>query len=135
MAYLRGRTVKKSTLGNRPTHLRLKVACGSIRDRSLRAENRSMSAVPRKRQTCATQWAPIRFGSAGCVPLSAYPTILAPTLFPMAQRGLRWRPNVPSHGQRDRDKAYRIAGPGCRSDAPQPRVGESWSAETHDVGS
>jgi hypothetical protein len=32
---------------------------------------------------------------------------LAPTLFPMAPSGIRWRPNVPSHGQRDWDKTLR----------------------------
>ena len=53
----------------------------------------------RKRQTCATTVGTHSF-RVGWV---SYAATVAPRLFPGAPRGIRWRPNVPPHWQRDRD--------------------------------
>ena len=94
----------------------------TIRDRSLRAENRSMSAVPRKRQTCATQQAAIRFGSGGC------PRCLHGNrrthAFPGAPGGIRSCPNVPPHRQRDKGQHIGSQVLVERSMVPQPWMGK-----------
>jgi hypothetical protein len=68
----------------------------------LQACSRQLLARSPKRRTCATQWAPIGSGE-GYAPQGCQRATVPPTLFPGASRGIRWRPNVPSHGQRDRD--------------------------------